>query len=54
MEKDKQEIISYKGRWGTGATLALTQLPRTILAANANDMPIGFQSWTVKEMLSKF
>ena len=37
-----------------GATMLLSQLPKQIFAAaNANDMPIGFQSWAVKEMLGK-
>jgi sugar phosphate isomerase/epimerase len=37
-----------------GAAVALTQLPKEMFAAAAkNDMPIGFQSWTVKEMLGK-
>jgi sugar phosphate isomerase/epimerase len=37
-----------------GAAIALTQLPKELLAAAVkNDMPIGFQSWTVKEMLGK-
>ena len=54
MEKINRRSFLTKAAVGTGATLALTQLPGTILAAaNANDMPIGFQSWTVKEMLSK-
>jgi sugar phosphate isomerase/epimerase len=37
-----------------GATFALTQLPKELFAAAVkNDMPIGFQSWTVKEILGK-
>jgi sugar phosphate isomerase/epimerase len=37
-----------------GAAVALTQLPKELFAAAAkNNMPIGFQSWTVKEMLGK-
>ncbi len=37
-----------------GAAFALIQLPKELFAAAANnDMPIGFQSWTVKEMLGK-
>ena len=36
-----------------GAALALSQIPNTLLAgASANNMPIGFQSWTVKDKLS--
>ena len=37
-----------------GASFLLSQLPKQLFAAAAaNDMPIGFQSWTVKEMLGK-
>lgn len=37
-----------------GAAFALSQLPTQLFAgAKANDMPVGFQSWTVKDMLSK-
>lgn len=37
-----------------GAAFALSQIPNQLLAAaKSNNMPIGFQSWTVKEMLSK-
>jgi len=36
-----------------GAAIILSQLPKQLLAgATANDMPIGFQSWTVKDKLS--
>jgi len=37
-----------------GAAIALSQLPKQLFAAAAaNDISIGFQSWTVKDMLSK-
>jgi len=37
-----------------GAAIVLSHLPKQLFAAAAaNDMPIGFQSWTVKEMLGK-
>ena len=37
-----------------GAAFVLSQLPSQLFAdAAASDMPIGFQSWTVKDMLSK-
>jgi len=37
-----------------GVAIVLSHLPRQLFAAAAaNDMPIGFQSWTVKEMLGK-
>jgi sugar phosphate isomerase/epimerase len=36
-----------------GAAIALSQLPKQLFAAAAgNDMPIGFQSWAVKDKLS--
>src|SRR6478609_3862580 len=36
-----------------GAAIVLSQLPKQLFAsAAANDMPIGFQSWTVKDKLS--
>jgi sugar phosphate isomerase/epimerase len=39
---------------GFGAAFALTQLPKELFAAAAkNDMTIGFQSWSVKEMMGK-
>jgi len=38
---------------GFGAAIALSQLPKELFAgAAANDMPIGFQSWAVKDKLS--
>ena len=37
-----------------GAAFVASQLPNQLLAsAKANNMPIGFQSWSVKEMLGK-
>ena len=39
---------------GLGAALALSQLPKQLLANAAfNDIPIGFQTWIVKDMLGK-
>jgi len=39
---------------GFGAALALSQLPKQLFANVAfNDIPIGFQSWSVKDMLAK-
>jgi len=36
-----------------GAAFALAQLPKALFAAAAaNDMPVGFQSWIVKDKLS--
>ena len=50
---NRREFIT-KAAIGTGAAIALSQLP-TELFANAafNDIPVGFQSWTIKEQLSK-
>jgi sugar phosphate isomerase/epimerase len=43
-----------KTSFGLGAAFVLSQLPKELLAAAAvNDMPIGFQSWTVKDKLGK-
>lgn len=43
-----------KTSMSVGAALALSQLPKELFAAAAkNDMPIGFQSWSVKEMMGK-
>jgi sugar phosphate isomerase/epimerase len=37
-----------------GAAIALSQLPKELFAAaRANNIPIGFQSWTVKDRLGK-
>jgi len=37
-----------------GAAMILSQLPKEIFAAaKANNMPVGFQSWAVKDMLGK-
>jgi sugar phosphate isomerase/epimerase len=38
----------------TGAAFVLSQLPAQLFAAaSANDMSIGFQSWTIRDALSK-
>src|SRR5438045_1382645 len=43
-----------KSTYAAGAAIALSQLPTGLFAAaKDNNMPIGFQSWTVKEMLGK-
>jgi sugar phosphate isomerase/epimerase len=37
-----------------GSAFFLSQLPKELFAgAAANDMPVGFQSWSVKEMMGK-
>jgi len=54
MKKLNRRDFITKAAMGTGAAIALSQLP-TELFANAafNDIPVGFQSWTIKEQLSK-
>ena len=43
-----------KASKGLGAAIILSQLPKELFAAAAaNDMPVGFQSWTVKDRLGK-
>jgi sugar phosphate isomerase/epimerase len=50
---NRREFIT-KAAMGTGAALALSQLPKELFANAAfNDIPVGFQSWTIKEQLSK-
>ena len=50
---NRREFIA-KAAMGTGAVLALSQLPAELFANAAfNDIPIGFQSWSVKETLAK-
>lgn len=49
----RREFIT-KATVGAGAALALSQLPNELFASAAfNDIPVGFQSWTIKEQLSK-
>ena len=50
---NRRSFIS-KTALGAGAAFVLLQLPKQLLAgARAVDMPIGFQTWTVREMLAK-
>jgi len=50
---NRREFIG-KAAMGTGAALALSQLPTELFASAAvNDIPVGFQSWTIKDQLSK-
>jgi sugar phosphate isomerase/epimerase len=44
----RREFLQNTG--GAGAAIALSHV---FAGAAANDMPIGFQTWTVKEMLAK-
>ncbi|MGN6615945.1 MAG: sugar phosphate isomerase/epimerase family protein [Ilyomonas sp.] len=50
---NRRSFIS-KTALGAGAAFVLAQLPKQLLAeARAVNMPIGFQTWTVREMLAK-
>lgn len=50
---NRRSFISQTTK-AAGAAIALSQLPKQLFAeATFNNMPIGFQSWTVKDMLSK-
>src|SRR4030095_4328892 len=50
---NRREFIT-KATIGTGAALALSQLPSELFAHAAfNDIPVGFQSWTLRDDLSK-
>ncbi len=50
---NRREFIT-RAAMGSGAALALSQLPKELFANAAfNDIPVGFQSWTIKEQLSK-
>jgi len=50
---NRREFIG-KAAMGTGAALALSQLPTELFSnAAVNDIPVGFQSWTIKDQLSK-
>jgi sugar phosphate isomerase/epimerase len=43
-----------KGAFGLGSAFVLSQLPKQLFAeAKASQMPVGFQSWSVKDMLGK-
>lgn len=54
MKKLSRREFITKATVGAGAALALTQLPNELFANAAfNDIPVGFQSWTIKEQLSK-
>src|SRR5215467_11417488 len=50
---NRREFIT-KATFGAGAALALSQLPSELFANAAfHDIPVGFQSWTIKDQLSK-
>lgn len=53
MKKINRRLFLTSTSKAAGAAFALSQLPKQLFAAAAaSDMPIGFQSWTVKDKLS--
>lgn len=54
MNKINRRSFLHQGSIAAGAVLALSQLPKNLFAsAAAADIPLGFQSWSVKESLAK-
>lgn len=54
MKKVNRRDFIGKTAMGLGGAFALSQLPKQLLAGAAfNDMPIGFQTWIVRNMLGK-
>jgi sugar phosphate isomerase/epimerase len=54
MQRINRRKFLAKTTMAAGATMLLSQLPKQIFAATeANDIPVGFQSWTIKDMLGK-
>lgn len=54
MKKMNRRTFLGKSSIGLSAALALSQVPKQLFAsALASDMPIGFQTWVVKDMLAK-
>lgn len=54
MQKINRRKFLAKSTMAASATMLLSQLPKQLFAAaKANDMPVGFQSWTIKDMLGK-
>lgn len=55
MQKFNRRNFIGKTALGIGGTLAISQIPSFLKAANlyAGDIPIGFQSYTIREMLAK-
>lgn len=49
---NRREFIG-KATMGAAGVFALSQLPEIVRAAKSTTMPIGFQSWSVRDMLSK-
>jgi len=54
MKKINRREFIQKISMSLGVVLVLPQLPKQILAASKfNNIPIGFQSWSVRDMLAK-
>ena len=54
MKKINRRDFLTKGALGLGSALVLAQLPKQLFAqARAAEMPVGFQSWSVKDLLGK-
>jgi sugar phosphate isomerase/epimerase len=54
MKKINRRQFLGKSAFGLGSALVLAQLPKQLFAhAAASDMPVGFQSWSVKDLLGK-
>lgn len=54
MNKINRRAFIGKTTMGLGAALALSQLPKQLLAhASLSNIPLGFQTWVVKDMLGK-
>ena len=54
MKQINRRAFIGKTTMGLGAAFALSQLPKQLLAhASASDIPLGFQTWVVKDMLGK-
>jgi sugar phosphate isomerase/epimerase len=55
MKKINRREFIGKTSMGLGAAFALSQLPKQLFAnvSAFKDMPIGFQSWTVRDVLAK-
>lgn len=54
MKKINRRIFIQQSTFAAGAALALSQLPSQLFAnAAASDIPVGFQTWSVKETLAK-
>ncbi|HXR83717.1 MAG TPA: TIM barrel protein [Hanamia sp.] len=54
MKKINRREFLGKGAFGLGSAFVLAQLPKQLFAeARGVEMPVGFQSWSVKDMLGK-